>query len=109
KHELYLEGICLCCNLSCSDGSNKKETGRCPGGNTTGKPRFRGVWGKSWARIPPTVNKMVGSMVLDVLKPPTKDIESANLPSVSCTLSTTLNGRFSFFRREIFTNLRPVP
>jgi hypothetical protein len=28
----------------------KKETGRCPGGNTTGVPRLRGVWGKSWVQ-----------------------------------------------------------
>jgi hypothetical protein len=28
----------------------KKETGRCPGGSTTGEPRLRGVWGKSWVQ-----------------------------------------------------------
>src|SRR5205823_4383515 len=37
------------------------------GGNTTGEPRFRGVWGKSWARIPPTVNNLADSMGLDAL------------------------------------------
>jgi len=43
----------------------KKETGRCPGGNMTGRPRLGVCGGSPGCSIPPTVNNLDGSMDLD--------------------------------------------
>ena len=42
----------------------KKESGRCPGGETRPVYPDRGVWGKSWVQNTLTANNLDGSMGL---------------------------------------------
>src|SRR6266516_3423790 len=70
---------------------HKKETDRCPGGNTAGVPRLGVCGGSPGCRIPPTVNCLASSMDLDAVQVLPYNIESASLFAASCTLSIKLN------------------